>query len=343
MNYLYPFRAITPTNTTVSSFNKLFSACAQSNNSIENYENKIKNINSLLEVNLFSQKTKNFYCCRITNKSFVITGLIALINTNLLDKKIFRHEKCIDRKKNLYKDLFNKYNAQISPVTLVHENNAKINKSLNLISKETKPFLEFSDNKNRYEFWSISNYNYYQELYNNIDAFMIADGHHRISSLSPNNDLIVAFLIPANQAKSADILREYYKVTPLYKKKLSNFLSNDLNLTKTNLIINHKVSNNFLCKIDKDIYELNRNQNEEIKEILEYLDQFINYENDELNFYNSPYDKNNNLVYCKKEIGLLIPALDCIHNIKNPPLYPPHSSLFYPKIPDGLISYSRNV
>jgi uncharacterized protein (DUF1015 family) len=44
------------------------------------------------------------------------------------------------------------------------------------------------------------------------------------------------------------------------------------------------------------------------------------------------------MVNGSNDISMLIPAFKIMNEIDKLPLYPPHSTLFYPKLPDGLIS-----
>lgn len=338
MSNIYPFKAIT----SINGIHNQLTSCSHSwtNNNPEIYENKIKYINYSLKENLYKYHTEGFYCCRISNNNFVIIGLIALINADSLNKTIFGHEKCIDIKKQIYLELFKKYNIQLSPIILMHEDNLQINASLNSLFTKNIPFLTTSDEEYKYEIWAINDLDHYEKLYSQVDTFLIADGHHRISSinaLSHNNKFITAYLVSAAHIKSFDIYRKYSEVSEPFKRKLSLFLKNNFELTKIDNIDVLNLSKNFLCKIDDNIYAISNHNTKDIINVLEFLDKSINYKNNRLNFYNYPYNKVNNLLSGSKDVALVIPALKKINNIKTLPLYPPHSTLFYPKLPDGLI------
>lgn len=280
MSNIYPFKAITPINGIEFNIQNQFVSCSQSktNNNLEIYENKIKHINYLLEENLYKYNTESFYCCRISNNNFSIIGLIALINADLLNKTIFRHERCIDTKKEIYLELFKKYNTQLSPIILIHEDNLQINKSLNYLFTRNIPFLCTGDNEYKYEIWAVNDLSYYKKLYGQINTFLIADGHHRISSINAlnRNKLINTFLISAAHVKSFDIYREYNEVSALLKRKLILFLEDNFDLIQIDDIKSIKSSDKFLCKIDYNIFAVSNPNNEKIKTILEFLDKSIN-------------------------------------------------------------------
>jgi uncharacterized protein (DUF1015 family) len=337
---IYPFNAITPSS--ASSFYKTAFDIALSKKSIRDgfkaCEEKVKYIINDLKMDfLFKKHNESFYCCRVSSESFSCIGLITLLQSSLIDKKIFRHERCIERKQEDYMDLFRKYNFQISPVTLIHEYNFRIKRNLTNVVTNEKPFLERSQNEYKYEFWYVKDVEFYQKLYRRIGALLIADGHHRISSLNAldPNKLAVVFLVSNQDVLSENIYREYDNMDPIFRKKLTALLNENLNLIPQALGEGSGFFNKFLCKIAGDIFSIDN----EKKDILEFFSSFINHKNVKLSFYNYPCNDINKLSSTKKEVVLLIPALKIPDKIgKLPFLYPPHSTLLYPKIPDGLIS-----
>ena len=347
MTNIQPFKAITPISG-VDDYeikNQLvFCPNKKSNFRLEQYTEKLIYINELINQNLLQKNTSdNFYCCKISNKNIAVIGLIALVNTDLVNKIIFKHERCIHLKQDRYLNNFKNDKIQISPIMLVHEDNLDINRNLNNVANQHSPFFTIEDHEYKYEIWNISDISLYKNLYRSIGSFLVADGHHRLSSINTlrKNKFITAFLTSVDHIKLANIYRKYSEVSHLSKKKLFFFLNKNFNLTKVAHVKKEYLFNNkFLFKIDDDFFEISYDNNDSIKrDILEFLDKSINYSNNRINFCNHPFTRHDNLfLYAKSDVSLIIPA----HNIqiKQIPLYPPHSTFFYPKLPEGLISFN---
>lgn len=348
MTNIYPFKAITPISGLEYEIQNKFIFCPHRkvDFSAKFYEKKLVYINDLLQQNLLHKHTNEyFYCCRISNRYFSVIGLITLVNANLVNKTIFKHERCVHIKEETYLDHFKKHKAQIAPIILMHEDNLQINKSLNNFINNNLPFFTINDNEYKYELWTVSDLFFYKELYSSINSFLVADGHHRLSSMNllGQNELIAAFLVSVRYIKSADICREYLEISSLSKKKIFSFLYDNFSLIKTKDIKKTYLLNGFLFKLDSDIiYQVMDSNNDYARRnILEFLDNSINYKNNKLNFYNYSYSKHHNLpLRGENNVSVLIPALKIVNKkVRNIPLYPPHSTLFYPKLPDGLISF----
>ncbi len=341
---IYPFKAITPKIDQLAFINKLFNSVELLNNNFISCKNKIQHIESHLGVNLLKDKLSSFYCCRIKNTSenLDVSGIVALIDISLLNQKIFMHERCIKEKQDQYEILFSKYKLQTAPVILMHEHNIEIINSLN-ITQKSKPFIKTESNGYKFELWKVNNYLHYQKLYANVDKMVVADGHHRIMAMYRlNNQKIMAFIVSRNQIRSSSILRLYNEISDLDINNLSEFFSKIKNFRKSDLSEDICSSRRFLCKLENYTYVTSSN-NKNIKKVLSYVDENINYKKGKLNFTNYAYNKNNGLFLYKSKIALVIPSFQSVNDIKNTDLYPPHSTLFYPKIPDGLIVYINKV
>lgn len=350
---IYPFKALTPLREMRPIIHNNFVLYNNDNISLkkDSHEDKLIYINKLLENKLLYQhKNESFYCCRISNKFYSVMGLIALVNINSVGKDIFKHEKCIISKEKIYATLLKKYNIQISPVILVHEYSTKIDQHIeNLINNYT-PFITVEDSTNKYELWATEDCTRYKELYSTIDCCLIADGHHRISAISNfleiDNTFVTAFFTSVNYIKTLTIYREYKTVDVPTQERLKLFLTNNFILTKISNathIIDH---NKFLFKIGGNSYEIENNNSNNIKcdnnlrrFILEFLDQSINYDNENINFYNFPFYSNQEFIKSMAEVSMLIPAFKINNNYYIAPLYPPHSTMFYPKLPEGLVNH----
>lgn len=344
MSAIYPFRAITPIDGLEYEIHNHF--VHMSNNcDITNkcYKQKIIYINNILKQNLLRlHSSENFYCCRISSNKFSIIGLIALVEVNAIDKTIFRHERCIHLKKDRYLDYFKKYRTQIAPIILMHEENKQINLKLNEIVNQLNTICSIKDHEYCYDLWKVDNVSYYKNLYHPIHNFLVADGHHRLSSLRElsSNGMIAAFLISATDIKSSNIYREYLDVSSSSRKILLSFLDTNFEIQKIENNDNIKVFDKICLKIEGIIYQIINSDNDLVRrEILEFLDKHINYKNKRLNFCNFIHNSGENrFIDSTTSVSMLIPALQVTNNIQNFPIYPPHSTLFYPKLPEGLIS-----
>ena len=346
MSVIHPFRAITPIDGLgeYEVYNHFLRMQSDYDVTTKCYEQKVIYINNILEQNLLHlHSDKNFYCCRISTNTFSIIGLIALVEVDAVDKTIFRHERCVNLKRDCYLEHFKKHKTQIAPIILIHEEIEQIKVSLNKIVNQQNPFFSIKDHEYQYDLWKIDDISYYKKLYNPILQFLVADGHHRLSSVQAlsSNGLITAFLTSAHDIKSSNIYREYLDVSSISKKTLFSFLDTNFSTQKINNKNDIFEFNTLFFKIDNNIFQIINSDNTFVRQkILEFLDTKINYKNHKLNFYNFLYDPYKNMFTDSiVDVSMLIPALQVANDIRNTPVYPPHSTLFYPKLPEGLVSF----
>lgn len=347
MSEIHPFRAITPIIYGMEYKIHDHFLHVQNNCDVNTkcYEQKIIYINNLLKQNLLHlHSSENFYCCRISSSTFSVVGLIALVEVDAIDKTIFRHERCVNLKKDRYLDYFKKYKTQITPIILMHEANEQINVTLNKIVTQKNALFSVKDYEYQYDLWKVDNTSYYKKLYNPIRQFLVADGHHRLSSVRTlsTNGFVTALMISSNNIKSSNIQREYLDVSSSSKKMLLSFLDTNFGIQK---ITNNDLHDKICLRIEGNIYQIiNSDDAFARQEILEFFDNHINYKNQKLNFYNSLYnDQNKGLFTNDTDISMFIPAFQITNEIKNSPIYPPHSTLFYPKLPEGLVSFCFEI
>lgn len=342
---IYPFKAITPLKEQqpiiYDNFVSYYASELYSKNN--SYKQKVLYLNNLLQKGLLNiDSDENFYCCRISNNFYSGIGVVGLIEANLVGKRLFNHERCISSKKKVYANLFKRYCTQISPVILVHKHNTHINKNIESLVYNNLPFLTIEDNDYKYEIWKVEEIDKYRKLYREIDCCIIADGHHRIAAANLVNmgeNLMTGFFVSINYINTSIIFREYKVVDEISKNNLITFLKNNFSLIpiSNNYLINER---NFFIKIDLRFYKVRSlNSNEDIMNpILEFLDKYINYNNKKINFYNNLFTSKEEFVRSKACVSILIPAFNIDAGINSiVPLYPPHSTMFYPKLPEGLI------
>jgi uncharacterized protein (DUF1015 family) len=306
----------------------------------------IKHIIDMIDKSFLRYQTqKHVYCCRITTPDVMVTGLLALMKVSEVGRSIFKHEKNIDNKLELYINYFQNHKIQTSPVILAHKNIEQIKAYLNNFTTNEFRLVSIKQHGGRYEIWKVPDTLYCQNLYNDngISSFLIADGHHRIASLQVTNPegYVMAFLVPTSDLKTARILRKYFNIDSRSKIRLFEDLNKYYKLNKLQERESEVHANKIQINIGGELYLIENSNSHSIKlKILELLDQHINYINGTLNFYNYHYNSNMFFSQHPEELSIHIPAhkVGNINNIKRV-IYPPHSTLFYPKLPEGLVSF----
>jgi uncharacterized protein (DUF1015 family) len=345
MYNIYPFRAIVPGAKSPYEYEIKNNFLHLKQDIVNNNFKRdcgIKHILSMVQKNyLVQQKRKGFYCCNITAPGISTTGLLALIKVNNIGKIIFEHERCVDYKRDQYIQYFKKHKLQTSPIILIHKDMEQINLVLNNIISKQESFFSITDQEYKYDLWELEDILEYQKLYNNVVKFLIADGHHRIASLSKIdiNAYVLVFLVPESNIKSANILREYFNTSDEIKTRLLSSLNKNFSIKKLNCMETINISDKIYIKIDDTIYIVEESEIFLSKlQVLELLNNEINYFNRKLNFYNMDYKSSKDkLINNNKQIVAFIPAYVLKDDINF--IYPPHSTLFYPKLPEGFVSF----
>ncbi len=306
----------------------------------------IKHITNMLKQGYLQSYPQNYlYCCKITTPDLHTTGLIALVKINEVGKSIFGHERNIEHKRESYISYFQEHKIQTTPVILAHKNIKSLRSYLSNITTNESTLFTIQEKQEKYEIWKVENTEYCQRLYksSNISALLIADGHHRIAALQKLNPdgYVMAFLVPNSDLKTTRILRKYTKVVSKAKAKLFEALKVSHNIRKLQNHESEMHANKIHITIGKDLYLIEDSDTPSvIIRVLEELDQHINYIKGELNFFNYHYDSDTAFTQHKNALSVHIPAYEInnIYNVENI-TYPPHSTLFCPKLPEGLVSF----
>lgn len=343
---IYPFKAIVPTPQFVRECNIENNFVHLKQDIVPNalkYDYGIKYILRMMQRNYLVQQSKQaLYCCNITAPGIATKGLLALIKVSNLGKIIFEHERCDENKKRRYIQYFKNHKLQTSPIILIHKNIEQINVILDKVISEQENLLSIRNQEYQYDLWQLENILEYQALYNKVSEFLIADGHHRMASLNEidTNAHVLVFLVSERNIKSANILREYFNTNDAIKSRLLTELSIRFRLKKINRTRTINLSNKICIKIDANLYSIEESDTALSKlQILELFNNEINYFNKELNFRNTHLDSNQDILMNNaRDIVVFIPACALKDNIERI-TYPPHSTLFYPKIPEGLVSF----
>lgn len=145
----------------------------------------------LLDNKVLTQDASSYYLYEqiYPNKS-VFRGLLGLTSVeDFWNGKIKRHESTIPQKKEKLAHYLEKVNLQSDPVLLTYPSNPKVELLMNHEEKSI-PILSFEDDKGiKHKLWRIDNrlkMQQLKEVLDNVEAFYIADGHHRIGSAALN-------------------------------------------------------------------------------------------------------------------------------------------------------------
>lgn len=165
--------------------------CSKSKDVDRNLRKIRSNYEELLEDQKLIQDPSSYYFYEqiYPNKS-VFRGLLGLTSVeDFKDGKIKRHESTIPQKKEKLAHYLEKVNLQAEPVLLTYPANSKVELLMNYEEKNV-PIINIVDSKGiRHKIWKIDNrlkMQQFKEVLDQVDAFYIADGHHRIGSTALN-------------------------------------------------------------------------------------------------------------------------------------------------------------
>ncbi len=149
------------------------------------------NFEELLEDKKLIQDASSYYLYeQIHPNKSVFRGLLGLTSVeDFWNGKIKRHESTIPQKKEKLAYYLEKVNLQAEPVLLTYPSNSKVELLMNHEEKNV-PILNYEDSKGiKHKIWRIDNrlkMQQLKEVLDNVEAFYIADGHHRIGSTALN-------------------------------------------------------------------------------------------------------------------------------------------------------------
>lgn len=149
------------------------------------------NYEELLEDKKLTQDSSSYYLYeQIHPDKSVFRGLLGLVSVeDFQNGKIKRHESTIPQKKEKLAHYLEKVNLQAEPVLLTYSANSKVELLMSYEEKNV-PILNINDSKGiKHKIWRIDNrlkMQQLKEVLDQVDAFYIADGHHRIGSTALN-------------------------------------------------------------------------------------------------------------------------------------------------------------
>ena len=146
-----------------------------------NYEELLRNHN------LHQEEESGYYLyCQILPDGSVFRGLLGLVSVEDYNSgKIKKHEETLTHRKEKLSKYLEGVNLQAEPVLLTYSSNAELEA---LMSEEERknPVLEYADSKGtKHRVWKIQDeetLKKYEQILAKVEAFYIADGHHRMGS-----------------------------------------------------------------------------------------------------------------------------------------------------------------
>lgn len=145
------------------------------------------NFEALLENKVLEQDNSAYYLYeQILSDKSVYRGLLGLVSIDdFLNGKIKKHESTITERKERMAEYLRKVNIQAEPVLLTYPSNSKVELFMNMEEKNI-PIINFvSEDGTRHKIWKVDNrlkMKQIKEVLGQMDAFYIADGHHRMGA-----------------------------------------------------------------------------------------------------------------------------------------------------------------
>ena len=168
--------------------------CSRSKDLDRNLRKIRTNFEELVSENKLMQDPSSYYLYeQIYPNKRVFRGLLGLVSVeDFVAGKIKKHESTIPKKKAKLAHYLDKVNLQAEPVLLTYPSNSKVELLMNHEEKNL-PILSYEDSKGiKHKLWRIDNrlrMQQFKEVIEGIEAFYIADGHHRIGSTALNAKL----------------------------------------------------------------------------------------------------------------------------------------------------------
>jgi len=208
----------------------------------------------------------------LPDKSF-FRGLLGLTSAeDFIKGKIKKHETTLAKRKENYAYYLDKVELQTEPVLLTYPANSKLEVMMDYEEKSI-PIINYTDKSGiTHKVWKIDSrltIKQFKDVFEEIDAFYIADGHHRIGSIAIN----------AKNRKSKD----------------KNFIGTEpYNFVYSYVISNNSIKIHDYNRVLKDLNGLTK------KEFLKKLeDYFIIHEKGDIPYY--PTQKHHIGMYIDKK------------------------------------------
>lgn len=158
---------------------------------VEDFQKKLNQVRANYEVLKGSNRLEQDELCyylysQTMPDGRVFRGLLGLVSVEDYNAgKIKKHEETLTHRKEKLAQYLEGVGLQAEPVLLTYPSNNDLEKLMDK-EEQQKPIVDYVDSRGaRYKIWKIkeeSNIQKFGEIISDIDAFYIADGHHRMSS-----------------------------------------------------------------------------------------------------------------------------------------------------------------
>ena len=179
-----------------------------------------------------------FYLYRIKNNLHEQTGLVACASINEFNLGLIKpHEQTRIEKESIIQKHILATEIQANPIMLAYESRKDINEYIEKIKFIIEPINDFTDDAGfTHTVWKIDSQKLIRdliELYENIDAYYIADGHHRASAtahLENENDNLFSIIYAHDQLRTLEFNRVVNTLNGLTPRQLINELGKDFDI-----------------------------------------------------------------------------------------------------------------
>ena len=318
---------------------------------------------------IITEEKPCFYLYRIKNESHEQTGLVACASINEFNHGFIKpHEQTRIEKEPIIQKHILATKIQANPVMLAYESRKDINEYIEKLKFVLDPINDFTDSFGfSHTVWMINESKYINdliELYENIDALYIADGHHRASAtahLNHENDNLFSIIYAHDQLKTLEFNRVVNDLNGYTPRELVNELSKDFDINVEIDATQPKSNLRFGMYLDGTWYSLSFKKPERLvdKNWVEKLNVSILQENvlaPILGIKNPKIDQRidfiNGALGIKKvqklidqdkaKVAFILSPISVneIMRIADENLFmPPKSTWFEPKLRNGLFSY----
>ena len=134
---------------------------------------------------LMQDAEAHLYIYRQSKDDFSVIGIVGGASVQeYIDNDIKKHEQTLTLREEVFTNYLDQVGFNAEPVLMTYDPNTELNQLIETVSSE-RPEYEFTTtDRIKHELWVLSREqtNACQQLFKDVDALYIADGHHRSAS-----------------------------------------------------------------------------------------------------------------------------------------------------------------
>lgn len=305
--------------------------------------------------------TPSYFVLEIKKGNNYFTGIITLISIqDYIEGKIKAHEKTIVKKQEIHKKLLASRKALIKPAAVLINKNQKLNDTLIQIKNNTKPVISipFPNAFTQQRLWVVQDRPTIDKInihFKKINRAIIADGHHRFATVAqihrqPSSKNMLTAFFTSDQMQ---VFSFYRILRPLKNQSSHSILmaiqkkAQSWNQIKS---IPEEPSDAFYLIHQKQIYSFTLKKNKNTLWPHLFGDQITKEVFKIKNESTSKRIYFEEITISKKEYAQMVnqypddfifrlPSLNADEVLHTKTLLPPKSTLFIPRIINGLVVY----